>query len=381
MEATLLQEILNWSSNQSHILTGDNLLSIAAVEGEDFTAEDLPHYHLTNSTTRMTFKRWMKEYRVSYSIVGCWSRPLFSGGWRESTNHDTVAFNFQSPSYFIDMRFCIHRRGLLSGATSLQTCSDTDLRILGRQHCFAGYSLPESFSAIGTRDMPLFTRHHFIDWNYHPNFPRKRPNRWWVEVNADGSSFKEFSFVRDANGIPVYFERWERRNEDSSGQKYLVLRKNGGCPFDALKAGRSYPTEGLLIVMGNTFGYCRDRKVLLLPGFEDYDGPSGGGCAALVDFAIARNDREAARSMLDLQGCCGYVSTSQCQWKIDWSTHPWKENTPLFDENTSIIIEDCSDSFLVKIDGETWESCENTFSKAELQCMFSPCQAAMRSKL
>ncbi len=50
----------------------------------------------------------------------------------------------------------------------------------------------------------VITRHHIIDWNYHPLYPRSRPNRWWVPVqckeykNTDfkaTESFKEFSTV------------------------------------------------------------------------------------------------------------------------------------------------------------------------------------------
>ena len=83
--------------------------------------------------------------------------------------------------------------------------TDVELRYLARQHCFSGYSLPSKEGRF-----QYFTRHHIIDWNFHPSFPRPRPNKWWVELdraNAPCQSFKEFTpFARDDNNVPVFRE-------------------------------------------------------------------------------------------------------------------------------------------------------------------------------
>jgi hypothetical protein len=67
---------------------------------------------------------------------------------------------------------------------------------------------------VDERGNTVLTRHHFIDWNYHPYHPRSRPNKWWVQVQGNGKdssgyaeSFKEFSTVRDQNDVPVYMVR------------------------------------------------------------------------------------------------------------------------------------------------------------------------------
>ena len=198
-----------------------------------------------------------------------------SGGWLESTSADTAAFNLQSSTMFIDMRIPTNRPRDLCLRTCLQDCSDFELRILSRQHCFAGYTLPEEENDRKSGE-PVFTRHHIVDWNYHPSFPRSRPNRWWVVLqtpttydsatvatsSTDKSrctkeaepylpaSFKEFSTTRDSHGVPIYFERWQRISPlGMQRERRVVLWRPGSD---------SYRTA-VLLVIGNHFACCVDR--------------------------------------------------------------------------------------------------------------------------
>ena len=174
---------------------------------------------------------------------------------------------------FIDMRFPTRRPQELFLRTCLQDCSDFELRILSRQHCFAGYTLPEEEKDRNSGET-IFTRHHIIDWNYHPLYPRSRPNRWWVVLQPPTSecstvkstnyyrrstseqkatlpaSFKEFSTTRDAQGVPIYFERWQRISPlDMQQERRVVLWRPGSA---------SYRTA-VMVVVGNHFSCCVDR--------------------------------------------------------------------------------------------------------------------------
>lgn len=80
------------------------------------------------------------------------------GGWQESNAHDTSAFNLQTPSLFIDLRIPTSRPHLSSRFTSLDQCDALTLRILARQHCFAGYTRPEYIQRYTPKR--VFTRHH-----------------------------------------------------------------------------------------------------------------------------------------------------------------------------------------------------------------------------
>ena len=304
--------------------------------GRDFDESDLPHYHLKNRSTRRVFQEWLSSNRRSFSIVGCWSRPLFSGGFDEDTSSESEAFNLQTPSMFIDMRFPKARpTEELRARASVMSCSDEELRWLARQHCFSGYSLPTQ-----ALEYLYFTRHHIIDWNYHPSFPRPRPNKWWVQLDNEGdwthqsaapcNSFKEFSFARDRYNVPVYFERWARIPGDDSGQKYLAVRRKVGCPVEAMKEGRVPERDAVFIVMGSHFAVAVDRPAPL-PSFSGSTGPGG---PALVDYALDHGRRREAEEYLDLQGSYGRVD----MWKIQRSTHPWLEGRSFLTPDTEITM-------------------------------------------
>ncbi|RYG69867.1 hypothetical protein EON64_01685, partial [archaeon] len=284
-------DLENWHVKQGAILTGEGALLKESEVYTDYLPCDLAHYHLVNRTSHTVFRAWIKANRRSFSVVGCWSRPLFAGGFLESTSSDTEAFNLQTPSLFIDMRIPTKRPTTsLARLSGLDDCSEHQLRVLARQHCFAGYTLPEltgpphinSTSSIPTHAADattcmnpgqrgeLFTRHHVVDWNFHPRFPRPRPNRWWVLRNRNNSSnskstedeapqcssFKEFSWVRDQWQLPLYMERWERRGPLAhQTSRYLACRRS-------TEGGHR---EALFLIVGAHFCFVRDRDYTLLP--------------------------------------------------------------------------------------------------------------------
>ena len=335
---------LDWSKKQGYILTGGGSLLELMIPGRDFQEEDLPHFHLRNETTYEAFATWLSEDRRSHLICGLWTRPLFAGGWAESTDADTTAYNMQTPSLFIDMRFPVCRPSHFKNKTSLSDFSFDELRLLARQHCFAGYCLPEKDPES------VYTRHHIIDWNYHPSYPRPRPNRWRVELKEDKMSFKEHSVAVDKFGVPVYMERWARVGDDSMGKKHFAARRRRILHHTARKDYR----DGVLVIMGDHFTLAIDR-LQSLPSFEGCEGCSGG--PSLVDYAASVGDRASIEAYLDLQGSYGRIyddeeggelegygsqerrhthgggyggRATRKIWSIIKCTHPWLEgHSPL----------------------------------------------------
>jgi len=386
------EELLDWSNKQASILTGGGTLASFSTLNTHYFEHELPHHHLRSRNTRQTFAAWIENDRRHLGIVGCWSRPLFAGGWLESTDADTEAYNLQTPSFFIDMRFPCARPSLaLAVRGSLAACSDLELRYLARQHCFGGYSYP----SIEPDGLLHFTRHHIIDWNYHPAFPRMRPNKRWVVLQKKKQqeeekeeacvSFKEYSFARDDNGVPVYFERWQRRENDSLGSKYLAFRRKTPCPATSSEESKNIRSnrDALLVVVGSHFAFCVDRKQPVC----EFSGAQGPGGPPLVDFALSVGDRVAAESYLDLEGSYGHLlqlDEATLSWRVAKSTFPWKEGTDLFTDSSSssssgAVGEQYTSGIyyegdrLVRVcwQGQEWQCFENTFSKSEIRRMFS----------
>eukprot|EP01038_Epipyxis_sp_PR26KG_P010087 gene10087-13554_t len=408
------ESIFQWGSIQSHILTGGGILELYSKLGQNYQLEDLPHYWIRHGSkiAREKFIQWKSQNLVSLSIVGSWSRPLFSGGWMESTDTDTLAYNLQTPSVFIDMRFPASLLfNLLSKQGSLNNCSNFELRLLSRQHCFAGYSFPTT-----SNNMSIFTRHHIIDWNFHPLFPRNRPNQWFIQLqplsplpkaelnNTAPQSFKEYSTVRDEHNIPIYFERWQRIVGDSDGSKYLAIRKvlsyNNNTEDDL-------ESDSLLIIMGNHFSFVNDRKmtsvVRLLDGVADKSTIPKAGGGALVDFllSLGSEGRVAAIDWLSVEGSFGLVKQEEASWVIQKSTHPWREGQPLMNsqglnhdnkiyltrnygnQSNGVLKEINSDNSIIPDfknqhellslhwKGSQWEIIENSFTIQELEELFN----------
>jgi hypothetical protein len=360
------EQLMTWQQDQGHIVSGGGELFKFSVLNRDYSVSDLPHYLLENKISRKTFATWLSSNRRSNLLMGCWGRPIFAGGWKESSSHDTVVFNLQTPSFFIDMRIPNLRPSeQLKHINSAKDCTDHQLRVLSRQHCFAGYTLHELPSDVPSPlldpSTPIFTRHHVIDWNYHPVFPRPRPNRWFVEINADHSSFKEICPIRNENQVPIYFERWQKHlpltNEES---KYLALRKHRPCPKALAAEGRvatkAERVDAVMVIVGCHFALCVDRdydmllQYLQTRGDEVKNGCKGGG-GMFVDYLLQQNQnakeedneelktlkRQLAEEYVSLQGCYGMITTNAStgvyEWRIIKSTFPWLEGKMLFQDD------------------------------------------------
>eukprot|EP00471_Norrisiella_sphaerica_P003492 CAMPEP_0184482352 /NCGR_PEP_ID=MMETSP0113_2-20130426/3911_1 /TAXON_ID=91329 /ORGANISM="Norrisiella sphaerica, Strain BC52" /LENGTH=303 /DNA_ID=CAMNT_0026862027 /DNA_START=128 /DNA_END=1039 /DNA_ORIENTATION=+ len=288
-------------------------------------------------------------------MVGAWRRPLFAGGWTESTEQDTIVFNLQSPSLFIDIRFPLKRPDF-SKKSGYEDLSMDELRCLSRQHTFAGYTKAEPKDGSGFA--PVATRHHALDWNYHPKFPRERPNRWRFQLKEDGTSFKEFSVAFDPHNQAVYMERWG-------------LYPKGRGPYLALRREiHGEESESLFVVVGNHFAFARDRKHPL-PSFPS---AKSGGCANLVDAAYHQGDREKMTQMVNLEGSYGHVrdENGALTWKIMKSTVPWREGKPLLvagDFKLNVGSNNGVPPF-VSFLGARWRVFECSFSVDELHTMF-----------
>ena len=340
------KELLSWAGNQSNIVTGEGKLNKVLIPERDFDATDLPHHYKLEQKIDKMFKSWIMDGFRSSLIVGAWTRPVFVGGWSESGSWDTDVFNIQTPSLFIDLRFPKSRIDF-SSKSDYGELSDLELRYLAQQHCFAGYTLIRDIE-VEKILVPVATRHHAIDWNFHPDFPRLRPNRWRIELNSEESSFKEWCFANDEFGQAIYMERWTKLAE--SGGPHLAMKKKG----DRI---------AILCICGNHFGYALDRREPL-PSFA---GAKGGGCAGLVDFAIQQKNRQKAIQMLSLEGSYGKIKDEHgnVNWKVLKSTIPWKENKPLI-QNGDIEFKGNN----IVWGNETWEVLENSFTTRELREIF-----------
>ena len=392
-----LPPLLTWGATQSHILTGGGRLAANFLPGRDFeTPTDLPHTVKARGldASREQYREWLATGRrdPDSGAVGAWCRPLFSGGWAHSSSADTQVFNLQTPSIFIDLRFPRARlsrpRGFY-GAT-LEDCTNAQLRELSRQHCFAGYALvdrsksntaspspPRSSPSID--DLPICTRHHALDWNYHARFPRSRPNKWRIEPHpsGDGSQFKEWGFATEPrNGQAIYMERWALLPDSrpSSTTKKGEFRSQHGSkgPWLALRAIDT-DVDAFLVVVGDHFAFARDR-VRSLP---DFSYAKKGGCGSLADAALQRGDREALLALISLEGSYGHVSgedkTKGCEslplWEIECSTWPWREGCRLV-EGAHTVWDSHSRLAAVEWDGVQWEVLENSFGRREVDWMF-----------
>lgn len=137
-----LPPLMDWGSTQGHILSGGGRINAVFLPGRDYVDDgsEMPHALKKQgaAAVQRQFRSWFKEGRRSHACAGAWSRPLFSGGWSESTDVDTAVFNLQTPSIFVDIRFprAILDRSFPAGGFA--ACSMSDLRALSRQHCFAG---------------------------------------------------------------------------------------------------------------------------------------------------------------------------------------------------------------------------------------------------
>ena len=253
--SVMLSELLDWTRKQGRILTAEGKY-VNFYPSNSFEQSELPHFHLMNCTTYEAFKKFrasMNNYEKTPEnlrnvVCGVWKRPLFMGIWEHSSDHEETVYNIQTNTLFVDIRIPNLRDDLVTKVSnfdrnenyhSLNFFSNADLKILSRQHAFAGYTIQGSISG-----RTYCTRHHCIDWNFIPNLsdPRPRPNKWWVEMSPDYKLWKEWAFATDSNNQHYYVERWERLSGDDydkCDQFVLAMR----CVKDSLR-------DGIVVIVG-----------------------------------------------------------------------------------------------------------------------------------
>ena len=111
----ILRDVLAWTQLQARILTANGR---ANAYFTDFKPEELPHHHLRRGTEPILTKT------APAWAVGCWARPLFSGGGA-ATADDRVR-NVQGLAHFVDVRMPAGRDVALLGVLRAVTPANTD---------------------------------------------------------------------------------------------------------------------------------------------------------------------------------------------------------------------------------------------------------------
>ena len=283
----ILRDVLAWTQLQARILTANGR---ANAYFTDFKPEELPHHHLRRGTEPILTKT------APAWAVGCWARPLFSGGGA-ATSDDRVR-NVQGLTHFVDVRMPAGRDAALRAVqggipSSMDDCSDDALRILARQHAFGG---------VGVFGEDFCARHHVVDWQFAPDCiaPRARPNKWrLVQQGPD-------EWVEEAFAGGYYYELWRR-----------VGRRGG----DALALRAIDERDALVVVAGGRFAYVVARATAPQALGEEY-----ASNAAYVDAALAQQRRGDAEAMLGLEAGWGLAAGA---WAVEAALQPWREGCAL----------------------------------------------------
>lgn len=362
---------LGWTKKQGYILSGGGKAEeyYTAERGFPFVKTDLPHYHLLKGDTHAAFDEWTSSKPPCAVVAGAWNRPLFAGGWKHSSDTEERVYNVQTHNLFVDLRVPKARELYLSPrvkhATSLNDLGPLELRLYARQHVFSGFTVVDE---EGGR--PVATRHHCIDWNF-VGTSRPRPNKWWIEVNDDGSAWKEYAYARDDYGQHYYVERWERLGGGAVAVPRLALRiapsrkrKAGGgaaTPPNAMQGPGHDGRDGIFVLVGDHFNYILGRR---FSGEEkDYSGVATS-LVDLVDAAVAGGDLTTARSYLSIEAGHGQVSKG---WQLDCAIPSWNEGRDIRSSNDEKFNVEGSDfeSCTIRWRGETWDLYDSSFACIE----------------
>lgn len=299
------RSVLSWSERQNAILTGGGVAEqlYIASRGFPYTQNELPHYHVLRGNAIESFRTWRRsvDYWYEPATVGMWYRPLFAGGFDRTTSAIEDVANAQTPSVFVDVRVPRARR---VEASSLETCELEDLRILARQHAFAGYTRFGRINELCSHAV----RHHLIDWNL-VGEPRSRPNKWRIEPRPP-DDWKEWSWATDDFGQSYYVEHW-RIIEPPSRVLALVA------------------PDCVLCVLGNRFSYAINRRKMPLASRRGMLN-----CAQAVDAALARGDRADAQDLLSIDAGHGIIERhpdERHKWTITLSLQPWHQGHDILD--------------------------------------------------
>jgi hypothetical protein len=257
----------------------------------------------------------------------------------------------QTPNHFIDVRIPHRAAGFASHAQCASDLTDDELRLLVRQHAFAGYTRGGAEDAavpmppVGA-DPAICTRHHLIDYNY-IGTPRPRPNKWHAvpsaatPATAAVDEWLETSFASTPDGQPYYYEEWYRLAADAGAKSTrdslaLIAPQTSDCP------------AAMVIRIGNLFNYAVARpdevsvplaptrpkprnlmhKPPTIPQVTSALDRFGSSPHDAVDKALAAGERSVAEGALSLQAGHGRIipgaSEADERWVIDASLQPWR---------------------------------------------------------
>lgn len=341
-------ELLDWTSKQGRILTANGRASefYTSERGFSFQEDELPHHHLLSNTTHSAFSSWIRDnpQKEDNVIRGAFDRPLFYGGWENSTNKEEKCFNVQTSALFIDLR--IPRLGdrVFSKIQTLKDLSDEELKLYARRHVFGGFTKVNI-----ENDRIVCTRHHCIDWNFTGN-PRPRPNKWYVEMNDTKELWKEWAFAKDDFGQHYYCERWQRYKGDGKGNSFVL----------AMRKESNGHNDGIIVAVGNHFNYLNAH------GDWDKDRMKGNSTIELIDSAIDNGNRcDAEKHLLSIDAGHGLIDEG---WTILDAIHPWKKGSKLLGLGSSIQVQGSTiESCKVIIDGIFWQVLECSVSISQLE--------------
>jgi len=341
--------ILDWTSKQGRILTscGKALEYYTAERGYPFEKEELPHFHLINDLTESEFSSWASEQNMEKNVVcGAFSRSIFVGGFEFTTNHDEVVYNVQTNTLFIDMRIPRKQDAYFKDVKGFDDMDDNQLMIFARRHAFAGYT-----RLLHENNRPLCTRHHCIDWNF-VGVPRPRPNKWWVDFKADGTTWKELSYAKDEDDQHYYWEQWERYKDDGYGNGLVV----------ALRKERTAENkrDGIIVLVGDHFNYIHGRQKI------DDESQENRNIIEIVETSIKCGDRTIAENYLSIDAGHGLISKG---WTIDCALQPWKEGSKCF-RSVSFLKSSDAEPMKIIIDDCPWKIYECNIKPDDLRRVF-----------
>jgi hypothetical protein len=155
-------------------------------------------------------------------IAGAFQRQLNANhsAFAVDTPAVLTAVTLVTPRLFADLRVPKDRPASLAARTSLEDCSEEELREMARTLSFGGFAVVE-YGIPGYDGAPVCERLTCID-SQPP--PRRYPNQWRIETNWEKGGWIEWGARKDAFGQALYLEHWKRLPGGEAGP-HLSLRR------------------------------------------------------------------------------------------------------------------------------------------------------------
>jgi hypothetical protein len=274
----------------------------------------------------------MDQQPVPAWLAASWERLWVINNHQGPPENTVNVRNIQTPTLFGDCRIP-KDRPRFPEAKSLADLSDQQLQTLYAQG-FSGYTTVDGY---------IITWHHEIDY---------QPPDGTIDIGrfqlAGGRNVFE-------HGVQaVYLEHWWRL-EDAGGYflRVKVMRNLGND---------QQRVHQILSVAGDHFIYARNRA---------FDLPMANSLADLIKKE--KYTRKEILAVLDCEVSHGFVLGGRCPWEVQFSTLPYKEQTPL--EFTAHIVVDPATGRLSHRNPTpdlVWSFPINTLGVEDLLVLFPP---------